>query len=268
MSNLNQLLWALFFAGSLTAGDLRPIAGEAENSKHPNKIFSKAVQRARILADNTNAPVYLYDRRTTIDTFDAKGKLTKRKVKLFLVTMTGGVPEEKLIALEGKQLSAKALAKEQEKSSVWRRKFVNRDDNSTRSSFVPADLAKKFNLTYLRSERIHQRNTHVIAFAPKSEGPKAKGFADRIVNQLTGRLWIDATDSEITRIDVKLGKKVNLWGGILGALYKFEFNLDRKRSESGVWYNHLSDISLDARGLFKRLRMNINEQSGKLRRAE
>lgn len=268
MRNLNQLLWALFLVGPLAAADLGPDAGETKLSTEPRKIFSRVVQRARAVADGTNSPVYLFDKRTTIDTFDSKGKLTKRKVKLFLVTMTGGVPEEKLIALEGKQLSAKEIAKEQEKSSVWRRKFVKPRDNSTRSSFVPADLAKKFDLTYLRSETINTRNTHVIAFTPKPNGPKAKGFSDRIINQLAGRLWIDTKDSEITRVEVKLGEKVNLWGGILGALYKFEFKLDRKRNPDGVWYNHLSDISLDARGLFKRLRMNINEQSGDLRQAD
>lgn len=268
MSNLNQLLWTLFFVGSLSAADLRSNTGDTDIPKQPDQIFSKVVQRAQALADGTNSPIYLFDKRTTIDTFDSKGKLTKRKVKLFLVTMTGGVPEEKLIALEGESLSAKEIEKEQEKSSVWRRKFAKPNDNSTRSSFVPADLAKKFDLNYLRSEKIRARNNHVIGFKPKTDGPKAKSFSDRIINQLTGRIWIDAQDSEITRVEVKLGQKVSLWAGLLGALYSFEFKLDRRRSPADIWYNHLSDIRLDARGLFKRLRMNIREQSSNLRPAE
>ncbi len=254
---MKQLALLLFLTGSSLATD-RPSA---------NEIFAAAIGRARTVADNTNAPVYLYDKRTTIDTLDSEGKRIKRKVKLFLVTMTGGVPQEKLIGLEGEKLSAKEIAKEQEKSSRWRRKFIDQKDASTKRTFVPADLTKKFRLDYLRSEKRSSRQTHVIGFRPHPKGPQPKGFSDRIINQLSGTLWIDAADSEITRIEVKLGQKVNLWGGLLASLYGFEFRLDRKRSPTGVWFNHVSDISLDARGLFKRLRMKINERSSNLRPA-
>ncbi len=231
------------------------------------KLFRRAIERAQNLADDAAAPVYLFDKRTTIATLDSKGKVTQRKIKLFEVTMTGGVPEERLVALEGKKLSAKEIAREQEKSSRWRRKFEQADDQSKRRSFVPADMVAKFEFGYLRAEDVNDRPNHVISFKPRSPAVEASSFGDRIVNQLSGTMWFDAADSEITRVEVRLGEKVNLWAGLLGALYKFEFKLDRRRSSEGVWYNQDADISLDARGLLKRLRMHIVERSSNFRRA-
>lgn len=260
--------WFRFACFGLLVASILPGTPEivaADSVPDATELLQSAIQRARRMAEATNAPVYLYDKRTTIDTLDSKGRVTQQKVKLFEVTMTGGVPRERLIGLEGKRLSARALAQEAEKSDRWRRKFEKPEGNSNRRSFVPADMAAKFDFRYLKVDRIRDRQTHVIAFTPKSPAPAAKGFGDRIVNQLAGRLWIDVADSQITRLDVKLGEKVNLWGGLLGALNKFGFQLDRRRSDEGVWYNHLCDISLDARGLLKRLRMNIKERSSNFR---
>lgn len=255
----------------LLAGFISALGASADGaigrpSPDPVKIFSRAVLRAGKLADDSSA-IYLFDKRTKIDTLDAKGKTTKRKVKLFAVTMTGGVPTERLIGLEGKELSAKEIAKEEEKSSRWRRRFVKTEGGSKRQSFVPADMARKFDFVFEGTEAIEGRPVHRISFKPKSPPPAAKGFSDRIVNQLLGTLWIDVGEFEIVRIDVKLGERVKLWAGILGALDEFEFKLNRKRDASGVWYNELADISLNARGLFKRLRMRIVEQSSNFRKA-
>ncbi|MBG86338.1 MAG: hypothetical protein CMO80_05490 [Verrucomicrobiales bacterium] len=234
---------------------------------HPDAtaLFAKVVRRAQ--QNSTNSPVYLFDKRTTIDTFDSKGKITKRKVKLFLVTVTGGVPSEKLVALEGKKLSEKELAKEEEKSKRWSRKFTRQNDNSSKRSFVPSDLAQRFELSYERAEKRDDRKIHVLSFQTRTDAPKPKTFSDRILKELSGRLWIDDTDSEISRVEVKLGKKVTLWGGVLGVLNKFEMSLLRRRSANGVWFNKAATINLDARGLFKRLRMNIDEQSSNFRKA-
>jgi hypothetical protein len=230
-------------------------------------ILSRAIERARKQAEDNSVPIYLFDRRTTIDTLDSKGRVTRHKVKLFEVKMTGGVPVERLVALEGKKLSKKQLAEEEEKSSRWRRKFVEADGKSERRSFVPANMADKYDLAFVRSESLKGRVAWVLSFKPKSSVPAAKSFADRIVNRLSGLIWIDSQDSEIARINVQLDETVNLWAGLLGALYQFEFKLDRKRTSEGVWYNDFSDIRFDARGLFKRLRMKVVEQSSNFRRA-
>lgn len=243
---------------------LRPSIQAAD---HPDaaSLFTKVVQRAGKNASNSS--VYLFDKRTTIDTFNSKGKITKQKIKLFLVTMTGGIPQEKLVGMEGEQLSAGELAKEEEKSKSWSRRFVKKNDKSTKRTFVPSDLTARFALSYLRQEQFQGRTTHVLAFEPKASAPKPKSFGDRIIKQLSGVLWIDDNESEIAQMEVKLGSKVSFWGGVLGALNRFEMKLNRVRSPEGVWYNQVADINLDARGLLKRLRMRIYEQSSNFRMA-
>jgi hypothetical protein len=254
-----------FRTATLTAWILSVAFADGAVLPDPVDVLNRAIERARKQADDPGATVYLFDKRTTIDTLDPKGKVTKQKVKLFEVTMTGGVPIERLVALEGKKLSKTAIAKEEEKSSRWRRGFARSEGESKRQSFIPADMSGKYDLAFVRVENIGNRRAWVLSFAPKTPALAAKTFADRIVNRLSGLIWIDAQDSEIARISVKLDKKVNLWAGLLGALYKVDFKLDRKRSSEGVWYNDFADIRFDARGLLKRLRMKIVEQSSNFR---
>lgn len=256
-----------FRTATLTAWILSVAFADGAVLPNPVDVLNRAIERARKQADDTAGQVYLFDKRTTIDTLDSKGKVTKKKVKLFAVTMTGGVPVERLIALEGKKLSKTEIAKEEEKSSRWRQKFAEGDGKSKRQSFIPADMAGKYDLAFVRVENIGNRHTWVLSFAPKTPALAAKTFADRIVNRLSGLIWIDSQDSEIARISVKLDKKLNLWAGLLGALYSFDFKLDRKRSSAGIWYNDFADIRFDARGLLKRLRMKVVEQSSNFRPA-
>jgi len=238
------------------------VAGDPPDA---SSLLTKAIQRASTIA--TNSAVYLYDKRTTIDSLDSEGETTKRKVKLFLVTVTDGVPNEKLIAVEGKKLSAKELKQEEEKTKRWGRRLEKRNKGDSKRTFVPADLLKKFDVSYVDQQTINGRTTHILVFKPKPSAPKPKTFTDRVLNQMTGRVWIDSVESAVSRLEVSLGKRVTVWGGVLGALNRFELTLVRQRTTEGIWFNQLAEINLDARGLLKRFRMNIKERSSNFRRA-
>jgi hypothetical protein len=175
------------------------------------------------------------------------------------------VPAEKLVALNGRTLSESELRREEEKAARWRRQIERSNDGQKRRSFVPADLADRFDLRFERTELLEGRQNHVLSFHPKASSGKGDSFADRVAGRLRGTVWIDATDSEIARLEIELVGKVTLWGGLLMSLDEFKYSLERGRSSGGVWFNQASDIRLNMRGLFKRLRMHIEEKSGNFR---
>lgn len=241
---------ALFCALELGAKD--------DGSRDARELLQAAINRARVLADATNAPIYRYDKRTTIQSLNSKGEVTKTKVKLFDVTMTGGIPRERLVGVEGRKLSKRGLAAEEKKSNRWRKGM---DRKKKGRSFVPGDLLDKFDFSLVRTESVRGRTTHLISFQPTQPPAAAKNFRDRIIHAMSGRIWIDSSEPEIVSLDVKLGRKVKLWAGLLAVLDQFEIRLDRKRSDLGVWYNDFADIKLNARSFLTRMRLRIREQS-------
>jgi len=237
----------------------------------PSEILELTVKRAHRLAEEAPAEVYLYDKLTTTNSLDAAGDVTARKTQLFEVTLRGGVPDARLVKIEGRDLTPKQIAKEDEKIRRRRRAFLNKDaakGKPTRNTFVPRGLAKRFELTWIRIENVAERPTHVIDFAPRKPAAKETTFADKVANRLSGTIWIDAADLEIARLDVALSERVKLWGGVIGLLNEFTYSLVRKRSSEGVWHNDFAEIGLDARGLLvKRIRIQVVEQSSHFRNA-
>jgi hypothetical protein len=92
-------------------------------------------------------------------------------------------------------------------------------------------------------------------------------MADRVVNKISGALWVDESEAEIVRLDLKMNEPVKFWGGILGQLDRFEWTLLRQRSRLGVWFNERSDGMVQIRKLFTSTRFKISEESFNFRRS-
>ncbi len=252
----------------LTMPPVRGLAGASDET--PEAILERVVKRAATLASADDGATWLYDKRSTIEELDAQGAVTNRKVKLFEVTVKGGVPDARFTGIEGRNLSEWEIREEDAAIRRRRRLFLGGTENqgpATRGTFVPADLTRRFDVVRLRMESQAGRATHVLSFKPKSPPPAAASMADRVANHLSGTVWIDDEEAELVRVEVKLDERVKLWGGILGVVDEFTYSLKRTRGREGVWRNELADIQLDARGLTKRLRFHVVEQTSRFRKA-
>jgi hypothetical protein len=101
-------------------------------------------------------------------------------------------------------------------------------------------LMRRYSYRLIGEEEVNGRKAYVLMFRPGSEDLPVNQLTDRVVNQLTGKLWIDAQDFEIAQADLWLLEDVTLWGGILGSLKKFDYHIERVRLEDGVWANRLT----------------------------
>lgn len=263
MKRLIAFIVATVFIATAYADGLEP-------NRDPAEIIRRTVERARQRANDPNEIVHLYDKRTKVESLNAEGAVTKRKIKLYEVTVRGGIPESRLVAIEGRNLTAKQIAKEDEKLKRRKRAFMKADKDGKELSprtFVPEDMARRYDVVYLREERRHGRATHVLQYKPKATPPSARNLVERVANELSGTLWIDAEDYELAEIDVGLVDRVKLWGGFLGVLDGFTYSLQRQRSPEGIWHNDAAEAYINARGLFKRLRFRMMEKMSNFRRA-
>ena len=111
------------------------------------------------------------------------------------------------------------------------------------TKFGKSDLAllnrefiTRFNLTLVGRRIINGRPALVVDFKPKSVNLPENSIKDRFINHVAGRLWIDEADAALVQANIHLTEKVNVFGGLVGAVWKFNATLQRSRTDDGLWY--------------------------------
>ena len=89
---------------------------------------------------------------------------------------------------------------------------------------------------------------------------------DRLLNRISGTLWIDAEEFEVARAQISLGSEVDFLGGLVGSLKKLAYTMTRTRVGDGLWFNTLSSGDFEGRKLLDSMRIKTKSQSTNFRR--
>jgi len=108
----------------------------------------------------------------------------------------------------------------------------------------------------------------VLSFQPKSADLPVKRKLDRLLNKVSGKVWIDEQDYEISRADLHLAENVSAWGGMLASVRKFLFRLEQTKVDEAVWLPSFVDGYIDGRILIRSLHMRLKQQNSDFRRIE
>lgn len=210
---------------------------------------------------------FLYWRTNVIEELDTNDKLKKRTVKTYVVQQIQGLPQSKLLVVDGRPLNAAEqrwhIAEEQRLHRTLTQDKA--PDYSKPKPWLTDDILERFTFTVTGRTNHLRRPVVMLEFKPRSDAPN-RNMTDRIVNKVSGALWVDEGDAEIVRLDLKMTEPVKFWGGILGQLDRFEWTLWRRPS-FGVWYNESSTGMVQIRKLFTSTRFKISEQSFNFRRS-
>jgi hypothetical protein len=93
-------------------------------------------------------------------------------------------------------------------------------------------------------------------------------MADRLLNQLAGRVWIDEQEFEIARAELGSQAKITLGGvmEVLGSLKRFNFVLERIRLQDGIWFNRLANGDFEGRKLLDNTHFKTRSETSDFRR--
>lgn len=232
-----------------------------------DQVVQKAVARGQ--QDQLgNVPDFDYRKLTVTEELDGNGKVKERREKLYEICYRGGLSHATLLQVNGHLPSASDL-KQQADNEMNIRQITGQAANSkgdNRECFLTAELAARFQFTLVGETNFNGRLTYKIAFQPKNPLPPVHHLVDRLLNQISGTLWIDADEFEIARAEVSLRSEVNLLGGIVGSLKKLTYTLDRSRIADGVWFSTLSNGDFQGRKLLDSTHIKTRSQSLHFRR--
>ena len=128
-------------------------------------------------------------------------------------------------------------------------------------SFLTSELVARFAFTFVGKTNLNGRAAYQIDFQPKSPEPPVRRIFDRLLNRISGTLWLDTEELEVARADVHLGSEVELLWGVAGCLKKLAYIVTRTRVGDGIWLNSFSSGDFEGRKLLESMRVKTRTQT-------
>jgi len=236
----------------------------AGNPPNLTNLLDRMMTRAARVAQDTNAPKYTYEKHSRVDELNSREQIIQSTDKIYHVVLIQGWPFSRLIQVQGRQLTEAEIRREDRREQEFRDKIsgkeiVNR--KVKRELLITPELLSRYDFTVAKSDVCRGRNATILAFKPKVNNPE-ESFQDKIYNRISGRIWVDDEDAEISKLDVQLTEEVSLgWLGMLGSLKDCKLIMERQRMPDGVWVNTNHRILLVARKLLSTTRYRSIEES-------
>jgi len=229
------------------------------------QIVERTAARAHWAQRHNRQTNFIYQKTTLTEELDGKGRAKTTKEKL--LHFEGGVATLKEIKRNGKPIPLPASADAREgtanREHLAKTSGARRDDNW--ADYLNKELLARFDFELIGAEDIAGRATYLLKFKPKNDNLPVKQITYRLVNRLGEKVWVDAREFEIAKAEIELLDEVTMWGGVLGAMKKFSYDIERTRVD-GVWFNRVSNFQVEGRKLFDSTRVRVTSETSNFRR--
>ena len=122
------------------------------------------------------------------------------------------------------------------------------------------NLLSRFQITLVGRDDVNGRPALVVDFQPADKKLPEQNLKDKFINKAAGRIWVDEADYAISKADMHLTQQVNVFGGLAGAVWKFNYSFDRERTPEGLWFARHVDWHLEGREVIFHRIVDYHEQ--------
>ncbi|HEX8712590.1 MAG TPA: hypothetical protein VF730_12010 [Terracidiphilus sp.] len=240
------ILAAVFFVS--VASRAQTIAAPGASLPDPNQLLQRALSNQKKLALEQER----YECRvseTTVET-DKNGNVKKTKSEIDEQFFVNGIPIERTLSKDGKDLSPDQLKKEDERVMKETVKYSNEataNKETNKQNQQIQDLVEAMMLTHGRRENESGRSVLDYDIVPNPRF-QAKNLIQRFAKAMQGTIAIDEQTGEMIDLNVHSVADVKIGGGLVASLHKgFWLHIHNHSEPDGVWLNDLAEGSGDAR---------------------
>lgn len=252
-----KLLLALLALTSLERSSLL-----AQSALSADQIIQKAVARAQNPAAKPGKGAYTYTKLTVMEELDSAGKVKEHKEKVYQVNFRDGATYAKLVEVNGHAPGQADLKKQAENESNAKQMTESKSKKCENSEdFLKPEIVERFDFRLLGQTNFNGRATYLVAFQPKNAAPPSRHMVDRLLDRISGMVWIDAEEFEIARAELQLGSEVNLLGGVVGSLKKLAYTMTCTRIDDGLWFRTSSFGDFEGRKLVDAMRIKTSSRA-------
>ena len=225
-------------------------------------IFKRVVEQARREEKNEKSfdEQFFYVRSKATEFRNSKGEVKKHDAK----TSTNN-PAMKIVTA---RLVAPPINRGETNQPVSETHSNVRGKAFEKNEFLlNGDLVQRFEFTLAGREDVHGRTTLVLDFSPKKNLPE-RNLKDKFINKAAGRVWVDEGDYALSKVAIRLSERVNVLGGLVGAIWKFTYDFDRERTPDGLWFTRAANWHLEGREVFFQRTVDYHEERTDVRKAK
>lgn len=232
-----------------------------------SEVLQKALARTRQSQAGTGQPGYTYTKVSVTEKLDPAGRVEERKEKVYQVSSRAGATHVRLLEVNGHPPSRADVIKQAENEMTLRRLLgqSNSAQGNNHDSFLTPELVARFSFQLVGQATLNGRPAYQLAFLPREPEPPVHDLVDRLLDRVSGTLWIDAAEFEVAQAQIHLCSKVNLFGGALGCLRKLAYTMTRTRMADGLWLKSFSSGDFEGRKLFDSLRIKTQSHATNFR---
>lgn len=233
-----------------------------------DEIMRQAVARAqRPEESRLRQHSYAYTKMSVTEELDSSGRVKNEKKKVWQVTSRSGRTSSKLVEVNGKPPPVSELKKQAEAENNAHQ-MLGEDHGANlenRDNLLTPELVGRFDFKLIGITNVAERPAYVLTFSAKSPPLPEHHLVDRLLNQLSGTIWIDEAEFELAHANLKLSSPVDLWGGLIGCLKNLAYTITRARLDDGFWVKTTANGDFEGRKLFEPVRIRIKSQISNLR---
>jgi hypothetical protein len=113
-------------------------------------------------------------------------------------------------------------------------------------SYPVTNIVARFDFALMGEDTVNGRPAYVIEFAPRKKLPVLQLY-DPLINQATGKLWVDEQDYAIAKAQFRLMPPIRIAHGLVGEIDAFTCTISRSRTIEGLWFVRGMNWHLDGR---------------------
>jgi hypothetical protein len=229
---------------------------------------------------------YTYTENVTKRSLDSKGQLRETETETHELTFYKGNRIRRLIAKNGKPLTAdqeadenkrvekkireiekKEAEKERKKAQASSQEDPAEEDFDRNRRPSIADVLRASKLVNPRRERYRNRDVIVFDYEPLP-GYKPQKDYEKIFGKMAGALWVDVTDKQVARVEARLVEPYKIGGGLVASLKDGgSFVLEQDRVNDEIWLPTRADLNLSIKiFLVKGIDVNVAIAYGSYKR--
>lgn len=188
---------------------------------------------------------YLFHEAQTSKETDGHGGVKKTETREYDIFWVGGVPVQRLVKKDGKELSADEQKKENERidkevaKAKEKREKADSEGKETdprgNEEITPSRFLALGTFTNPRRVKLDGRDTIAVDYAGDPRA-KTKNRAEEVVRDLVGTVWVDEEDRMIVKLEGHFVNAFKIGGGLVVNVEKdTNFAMEMKKVNGEVW---------------------------------
>jgi hypothetical protein len=213
---------------------------------------------------------YMYEVTRQKLTLGANAEILKNDTRTYEITPLEGGDYRKLIKIDGKPLSDLATRQEEAKleENFKKRSRISRSERTAlekkktercrKEEQFWNEALKAFDFEEVGIQTIGGRPARMFKAVPRPQYiPAAHDF--ELFKKITGKIWIDTADDQVSRAEVKFVEDIRFGGGFLARVNKGgTFTVLQRKVNDEVWFPVHCEVAVNGRiALFKGFNLKI-----------